>query len=622
VTRGVNRGAVALGGGFSEIRALSGRSKPLQPSELAERWLAVWPRALEVWSRFTRLRPPRLCLSSEEAKGEGLTGSFAMIRFSDQAVVVSLPEAISSHVEDLPLEILAHEVGHHVLAPSNLTDHARCLARIRRALPTVEAQAPMVANLYTDLLINDRLQRVAELRMAEVYRRLAPKDPSKLWQLYLRIYELGWSLERGELGAPFDDDRVEGDAILGMRLIRAYAREFVDGAGRFGALLLPYLLEEAEATRGMGPLGDTLSAGAGGMPDGLVEADPGEAEGVIHPALDPLLSEAGDLGLDAESEPALDPKETKEHGPARGQTRTPFQYGEVLRAAGVVLPDDEIAARYYRERALPHLVPFPSRRGKESSDPLPEGLEPWDIGHPLDQADWTESILLSPRVVPGMTTVQRVWGTSEGREPERIPLDLDLYVDSSGSMPHPYHQVSYLTLAGAIMALSALRAGARVQAVLWSDKSQVLATDGFVRDELSILRVLCGYFGGGTQFPIPLLRKTYAARRPGDRPTHIMVISDDGVSTMFYPDERGQSGWDVAEMALQKAGGGGSFVLNLAENWESYADKPPVYSSIRRARDEQGWAVHRVSSWEDLVAFARAFSQRHYADAAVERARW
>ncbi len=38
-----------------------------------------------------------------------------------------------------------------------------------QALPTLEAHAPMIANLFTDLLINDRLQRSAELRLAEVF---------------------------------------------------------------------------------------------------------------------------------------------------------------------------------------------------------------------------------------------------------------------------------------------------------------------------------------------------------------------------------------------------------------------------------------------------------------------
>src|SRR5688500_18955411 len=125
--------------------------------ELAAAWDAAWPDALEAWSKFTRLRPPALCRTKKEARSEGLTGSFAMIRLHDQAIVVSLPAVVESGVEKLAVEVLAHEIGHHVLAPATLTDHARMIARMRRGLPTLEAQAPMVANLYTDLLINDRL---------------------------------------------------------------------------------------------------------------------------------------------------------------------------------------------------------------------------------------------------------------------------------------------------------------------------------------------------------------------------------------------------------------------------------------------------------------------------------
>ncbi len=595
---------------------MGSRSSPSPDAgTLAERWRAAWPEALAVWSRFTRLRPPVLCLTASDAKAEGLTESFAMIRLSDQAIVVNLDDVRKNALEDHAVEVLAHEIGHHVLAPANLTNHAKCIARMRHALPTVEHRAPLVANLYTDLLINDRLKRAAELPIERIYQKLAPKKPSRLWKVYLRMYELLWGLERGALGAPFRDDRMEGDALLGMRVVRSYAIDFVRGAGGFAALLLPYVMEEAEGKEGFQLLGDTMNAGSGGLPDGLAEMDADETT-AIHPALDPFLGD-DDVVIDG----ALMPDEVAAHAPSGGQTRTPHAYGEILRAAGVVIPDDQVAARYYRERALPHLVPFPSRKGAESTDPLPEGLEPWDIGMPLDQADWLQSILQSPRVVPGMTTVQRLWGTAEGREPERVPLDLDLYVDSSGSMPHPYTQVSYLTLAGAIMALSALRAGARVQAVLWSAKNQVLKTPGFVRDELAILQVLAGYFGGGTQFPIPLLRTTYENRKAADRPAHIMVISDDGISTMFDADEQGNSGWDIARMALDKCGGGGTFVLNLPERWEAIAKDSPVYASIVRSRDELGFAVHRVSTWDDLVRFAREFSRAHYA-VGEEGSRW
>ena len=578
---------------------------------LRDQWQAAWPEALAAWSKFTRLRPPSLCLTAGEARHEGLTGSFAMIRLHDQAVIVSLPEVNACGVEKFAVEVLAHEVGHHVLAPATLTDHTRMIARMRWALPTVEQHAPMVANLYTDLLINDRLQRSAGLHLAEVYRTLGGRGGGgAVWALYTRIYEILWSLERGSLGGGQTDDRLEGDAWLGSRLVRSFARDWLEGSGRFAALLLPHLLEDQKSAKLIEKLLDTRNAATGGNPAGLVEEETGEREGAVHPAADPSLSdlpgeEDGELRAVGTSKPSDVPQNL----PARGQAREPFQYGEILRAAGVDISDHDAAVRYYRERARPHLIPFPSRRAPESTDPLPEGLEPWDIGHALDDADWFQSVLQSPRVVPGMTTVQRVWGTAEGREPQRVPLDLDLYVDSSGSMPNPQHLTSYPALAGAILCLSALRAGARVQATLWSGKNQFTSTDGFVRDGEAILRVLTGFFGGATAFPIHVLRDTYATRRRDARPAHVLVISDDGVSTMFDRDERNHSGWDIAATALRQAGGGGTFVLNLPESWESASG---AYAEIRRARDERGWQVYRVASLEELVGFARQFSRLRY----------
>ena len=151
-----------------------------------------------------------------------------MIRLHDQAVVVNLEEVAALGVGDYAVEILAHEIGHRVLAPASLTDHLRMLARMRWALPTVEAHAPMVANLYTDLLINDRLQRSEGLRLADVYRKQRQDGTggsSTVWTLYVRLYEVRWSLQRGSLGGGPTDDRLEGDAWLGARLIRVYARD-------------------------------------------------------------------------------------------------------------------------------------------------------------------------------------------------------------------------------------------------------------------------------------------------------------------------------------------------------------------------------------------------------------
>src|SRR2546425_3691990 len=583
-------------------------------ASLRTKWPEAGPPPLAVRSTSTRRRPPNLCLTDAEAQQAGLTGSFAMIGLQDQSVVVSLPEVAACDLEDYPVEILAHEIGHHILAPATLTDHARMIARMRWALPTVEQHAPMVANLYSDLLINDRLQRGAGLRMGNIYRAIAAGDNGgAVWALYTRIYEILWSLERGSLGGGKTDDRIEGDAWLGARLVRSYARDWLDGSGRFAALLLPHLLQDQKSAKLIEKLLDTQNAAASGDPAGLVEEEAGEREGAVHPAQDPTLADLPEREDGEAKETArVGPEETQKNVSSRGQAREPFQFGEILRAAGVDISDHDAAVRYYRERARPYLIPFPSRQVPESIDPLPEGLEPWDIGEALDALDWFQSVIQSPRVIPGMTTVQRVWGTTEGREPKREPLDLDLYVDSSGSMPNPQVITSYPALAGAILCLSALRSGARVQATLWSGKNQFTSTDGFVRDHESVLRVLTGYFGGATAFPIHVLRETYATRKPGARAAHILVISDDGVSTMFDSDERGQSGWEIAALALAQAAGGGTLVLNLPEKWDTRAGP---YEAIRRARDDQGWHVHRVASLEELVEFARQFSRLRYGHA-------
>ncbi|MCR8713469.1 VWA domain-containing protein [Stenotrophomonas indicatrix] len=583
---------------------------PLQP------WREAWPQALATWSRFTRLQDPKLCHSRMQAAAEGLTGSFAAIRLADQRIVIDLEEVQRLQLQPYALEILAHEIGHHVLAPATASDHARLLARIRRALPTLEAHAPMVANLYTDLLINDRLQRQSGLRMDAIYRRLAGQPAqasSPVWQLYMGIYEELWQQSRGALGGSTDDSALQGDAWLGARVVRVYASDWMIGAGRFATLLLPWLLESQQDAR-VDALMDTRHAGQGSQPVGLGQLEDDELAPAPHPASDPRIT-GDERGGDAQQKSDL-PADALAGDPAHspGQMREPFEYGQILRAAGLDLDDHQIAVRYYRERALPHLIRYPSRRQPQALEPLPEGLQPWEAGDALDAVDWLQSVLQSPHVIPGLTTVQRVHGLAPGREPAAEPVDLDLYVDSSGSMPNPQAWTSFLTLAGAIIALSALRVGARVQATLWSGTGQHLHTDGFVRSEDDILKVLTGYFGGATAFPIHRLRDTYAERPPHARAVHILHISDDGITTMFDTDERGNSGWDVAAKALRVAGGGGTMALNLFSPLPSRvadAGNAGWTGDLLRARDA-GWNIHVVRDMADLLQFARAFSQQHY----------
>ncbi len=556
-------------------------------------WMNHWDAAVGLWSPYIRLRRPRFCYSVEDETREGLSGSFAMIRLADYSVVISLRLVCEYGLGSFHMEIMGHEVGHHVYCPADLSDLGRMIARMRAGLPGCEHQAPLVSNLYGDLLINDRLAREHSLRMDLVYEKTNRPGANRFWRFYMRTCEILWSLERGALASGETDDQVESDAVLASRLVRNYGRDWVAGSGGFAAICFPYLVEDPSNTLVASVWADAgRAAEGGGIPSGLAEKDDDEDAAGTHPVFDKKKGKAQARSGNAAK------------GSEGGSYREPFAYGQILRAMGLDLSESEIAIRYYRERALPHLVPFVSEKKPEVKDPQPEGLDTWDIGSPPDEVDWFETVSRSPVVIPGYTTVERVFGTVEGGESGREPADLDLYVDSSGSMPCPSVNTSYLTLAGAIIGLSALRAGSRVQATLWSHAGAFQTTGGFIADETKILAIITGYIGGGTAFPIHILRDTYATRTPRDRKVHILVISDDGVTTMFDKDERGGNGAAIARKALEKAGGGGTWALNLTRNPEEMKD-------MRKAA-AMGWDIYSVRDWESLVEFSRRFVKRHY----------
>src|SRR5262245_7069816 len=198
------------------------------PLDLASCWAALWPQALAAWSPFTQLRLPVFHDSDEQADDDGMAGQIAAIRLRDQKVMVNLETVRKQGLEDFALAILAHEIGHHVYVPGNLTDNARMLAAIQPVLFGLPADtAHLVANLYGDLLLNDRLQRRANIDVAAVYRRLRENrdggEPSHVWLVYTRAYEHLWRLSPGTLAPDGVSDRMNADAALIARLIRHYA---------------------------------------------------------------------------------------------------------------------------------------------------------------------------------------------------------------------------------------------------------------------------------------------------------------------------------------------------------------------------------------------------------------
>ena len=196
-----------------------------------------------------------------------------MIRLMDKSVVIDLERWANLGLDDFAVEILAHEIGHHVLAPSTLIDHFRLLARMRRDFLRLKPMHRMIANLFTDLLINDRLQRTSgsahgrSLSInARAFRRKGAQ-PDPMWMLYMGIYESLWKLAKGSLGGPVGDSETEADCLAGCPTGACICAGLDEWRGRFASLILPYLVKsELPMHLLTASLLDTVQAGQGSEP--------------------------------------------------------------------------------------------------------------------------------------------------------------------------------------------------------------------------------------------------------------------------------------------------------------------------------------------------------------------
>lgn len=572
---------------------------------MMRQWQEAWPAARETWSPFIKLREPNWCLTSEAAAAEGLTGSFAMIRLTDHRIVINIEQVVKLGLGGFALQVLAHEIGHHIYTPANLHDNAILLGRIRWSLADMPDKTAFVANIYEDLIINDILQRSRGLDMAAVYKQVNKETPfSELWTLIMRTYEYLWKLRRGELATEpgLHSDKVDADASLMAALIRSYSKRWIDGGGRFASLMYPYLAEEEQFNKGKKSLVlylDTEKAGMdGGMVAGLTELD---MEG-IEEAVDPREEAAG-KGKEGKKGQAgtitLTPSDKGGVGPDQ-RYLNPGTYIDLFRQVNPNATEQDLIMQYYREIALPHLVEFPVEDTPTSGETTPEGTDVWDTGDPMEEIDWLESVIASPQVFPGYSTRKRIYGEDPDDSHSEKPLDVYVGIDCSGSMGNPKSIFSWPVLAATIIGLSALRAGAKVMGCLSGEPGSFMETDGFVTDEKKLLTVLTSYLGTGYTFGITRLKTPFG--KPPKRKSHVIIVTDDDIFHMLGAKGE-EDTWQIIEYALQNAGGSGTIVLHSRAQYHQ--------DDVKRLKN-MGWHIHYVVDEKTLLDFASEFSKKNY----------
>jgi len=70
---------------------------------------------------------------------------------------------------------------------------------------------------------------------------------------------------------------------------------------------------------------------------------------------------------------------------------------------------------------------------------------------------------------------------------------------------------------------------------------------------------------------------------------------------MFDNDEKGNSGYDIARMSLEKCGGGGTLALNIFSPSDGI-----------KTAESMGWNIYPVTDWDGLVKFSKDFVKKHY----------
>ena len=184
------------------------------------------------------------------------------------------------------------------------------------SLPGKEVYANMVGNLYTDLLVNDKLYREHNLNIDKVYSIFRCED--KLWNFYMRIYEILWGLPCNYLTMSEITPEMEGDAQLGNRIIRTFSNDWLRGAGRFANLCYTYIYNDEFDSQKFSKLLDAMRPANGNvMPTGLIEID--FDDGYIE-------------GLDdIEDNDGNNKRFVNENNGGELNQITPFEYGEIIK---------------------------------------------------------------------------------------------------------------------------------------------------------------------------------------------------------------------------------------------------------------------------------------------------
>ncbi|MFP2903612.1 M48 family metalloprotease [Pyxidicoccus sp. 3LFB2] len=477
-----------------------------RPRFTPETVATCWRDALDLWDIRVHLSPPEphVPFSADEAHPNE---PLAYIDLEKRQVFVHFELLHRMGAAGSLTAVLAHEIGHHARFPHTLGWDAELRVLEQRLIPWLKQS---LTNLFYDLQVNEVVGRTHAAELAEVYRgfqRVHGPGATPLFFFYLAIYEELWGLAPGQLAPP----ALEAPMEARFPGIRAEARVF---AQTFYALPSPRLqfvyfcstfirfTDNPEETTYCLPLGGDVSTpdaddldaaihGTGRWDDALEEA---KARG--------WLGDGGTASGEAQPDALTTIDRITHHLPGKGR-------GELRRV---------LVRKHYKRLVDPHILKLPSAPSKP--EPYLRTIpEAWEYGDDPSSIDWTLTVL-SQGHLAAVSPLRRELEADLPPPSELGVPALELYVDTSGSMPNPQHQFNAMTLAAQVLSASALRKKATVKGVIYADGPPDVSP--WMYDEDTARDFLLGYIGGGTNYPFDLLESLSE-----ERPDAMRVIISD-----------------------------------------------------------------------------------------------
>jgi hypothetical protein len=470
----------------------------------AEQVADCWRDALALWDVRVQLSPPEPHVPYDKKQAPEKE-PLAYIDLVKRQVFVNFELLANMGAAGSLTAVLAHEIGHHVSFPHTLGWDAELRALEQRLIPGLKQS---LTNLFFDLQVNEVVGRTHAEELCEVYRgfqRTQPKaQMSPLFFFYLVLYEELWARLPGDM-VPKTQLKPMEKAFPGYR---AEAKMFVQTFYALTDMRLQFLyfcatfirfIEKPDAVEFVIPL-------AGDVPI----PDEGDLDAAVHGGgrWEDALDEARERGWLSETHDTkdLDPLATiarvTEHLPGKG--------GGKLRRA--------LVGRHYRRLVDQYVLKLPSAPSRPEPY-LRTTPEAWEYGDDPSQIDWTLTVLTQGHLAAVAPLRRELEADSLPPSELGVPA-VEIYLDTSGSMPNPEQQLNAMTLAAQVLSATALRKRATVRGIVYSDGKP--AVSPWMYDEETARDFLLHYIGGGTMFPFELLTKLSR-----ERPDALRIIISD-----------------------------------------------------------------------------------------------